>query len=72
MDIKSLLQVVIKNGASDLHIIPGRPPMVRIDGQLQSVAGTKELNAVTAESLVISMMSAEQKELFQLQIPWEN
>ncbi len=34
LDLKSLLQAVADQGASDLHLIVGAPPMMRIDGQL--------------------------------------
>lgn len=34
LDLKSLLQAVAEAGASDLHLIVGAPPMMRIDGQL--------------------------------------
>ena len=34
LDLKSLLQAVTDQGASDLHLIVGAPPMMRIDGQL--------------------------------------
>jgi twitching motility protein PilT len=35
MNIKSLLEKMIEMGASDLHIKPGLPPVVRINGKLQ-------------------------------------
>ena len=34
MDIKKLLKIAATHGASDLHIVKGLPPIVRIDGQL--------------------------------------
>jgi twitching motility protein PilT len=34
LDLKSLLQAVAERGASDLHLIVGAPPMMRVDGQL--------------------------------------
>jgi twitching motility protein PilT len=34
LDLKSLLQAVAERGASDLHLIVGAPPMMRIDGEL--------------------------------------
>jgi twitching motility protein PilT len=35
MNIKSLLEKMIELGASDLHIKPGIPPVVRVNGKLQ-------------------------------------
>ena len=34
MDIKELLQISVTEKASDLHILPDAPPMLRIDGDL--------------------------------------
>lgn len=38
-DIDNLLQVCKDNGASDLHIGPGRPPMMRVHGELEEIPG---------------------------------
>ncbi len=35
MNIKSLLEHMIEQGASDLHIKPGIPPVIRVHGRLQ-------------------------------------
>ena len=35
MNIKSLLEQMIEAGASDLHIKPGIPPVIRVNGILQ-------------------------------------
>lgn len=37
MDIESLLSKTIKGGASDLHLVAGSPPHIRIDGILQPI-----------------------------------
>lgn len=66
MDIHSLLKVIIQNGASDLHLLPFRPPVIRVDGQLQSLNGEKELTPEKTESLITSIMSPEQKELYNI------
>src|SRR3989344_8781499 len=66
MDIQHLLQIVVKNNASDLHIMANRKPIVRIDGMLQPIAGEKELTPTESEQLVMSMLSPEQKELFKV------
>ncbi|MEE1072677.1 MAG: type IV pili twitching motility protein PilT, partial [Cellulosilyticum sp.] len=35
MQIKELLGCVIGQGASDLHLTVGLPPMIRVDGQIK-------------------------------------
>ncbi|MEM8998319.1 MAG: hypothetical protein AAGF23_26280, partial [Acidobacteriota bacterium] len=34
LDIDQLLTIMTKQGASDLHLKPGRPPLLRINGKL--------------------------------------
>ena len=38
MNVNELLRQVIQMGASDLHLKAGRPPMVRVDGNLEPMA----------------------------------
>ena len=38
MDITSLLHLAVSKGASDLHLVAGSPPLLRINGLLQPVA----------------------------------
>ncbi len=37
MDIDKLLQFTVQQGASDLHLQPGSPPMLRLTGELRMV-----------------------------------
>ena len=37
--IDALLEIVHKHGASDLHIRPGSPPMLRVNGQIEPLTG---------------------------------
>ena len=39
MDIKKLLKLVIEKSASDLHIVVGVAPYIRVDGELVPVEG---------------------------------
>ncbi|MCH7549551.1 MAG: PilT/PilU family type 4a pilus ATPase, partial [Candidatus Krumholzibacteriota bacterium] len=38
MNIKTLLEKMIEEGASDLHLKPGIPPVVRVNGQLERMS----------------------------------
>jgi twitching motility protein PilT len=55
MNIKSLLEKMIEMGASDLHIKPGIPPVVRVNGKLQRTNFTaptpKEMEEVARKVL---------------------
>ncbi|CAN5164538.1 type IV pilus twitching motility protein PilT [soil metagenome] len=61
--IQELLQLTIKNNASDLHLIVGTPPSLRIDGSLRYLTSYDALTKEKIEELVYGLMSPEQKEL---------
>ncbi len=63
MNIRELLQQVIDDQGSDLHLTVGAPPVIRVDGKLRPLAGTEVLTPAGVESLVFSILSAEQKEI---------
>ena len=54
MQIDRLLDTIVKNGASDLHISTGRPPTIRLHGKLKSLA-TKVIDAEDATALMKSI-----------------
>lgn len=64
MDIQALLQFVVSNNASDLHLLPGIPPALRIDGALVYVPNYPALTKETTEQMVYSLLTPSQKELF--------
>ncbi|MSR28136.1 MAG: type IV pilus twitching motility protein PilT [Phycisphaerales bacterium] len=51
MQIDRLLDTVIRQGASDLHVTVGRPPTLRLNGRLRSLA-TKVLTSEDTMSLM--------------------
>ena len=63
MTIQQYLELVIKKEASDLHLVVGNKPTLRIDGLLQPVADAPVLTEEEAEKLVFELVSEEQKEL---------
>jgi twitching motility protein PilT len=64
MDIQQLLDTTTKRKASDLHLMLGYPPMLRIDGQLVTIPGEAVLTNENLETLVFSLLTNEQKDLF--------
>lgn len=61
--IESLLEECVKTKASDLHLQVGLPPILRIDGALQPVAGYKEMDEATVERLVFATLEDDQKQI---------
>lgn len=63
MSISELLEIVVRKNASDLHLIVGKRPTLRIDGDLTPVPATAELTADELQRLVFEIVTEEQKEL---------
>lgn len=63
LKIEQLLEYVVKQDASDLHLTVGVPPMVRIDGALKPVPNTPPLTGKEVESLTFSVMDEIQKNI---------
>ncbi|MDR0957366.1 MAG: type IV pilus twitching motility protein PilT [Candidatus Nomurabacteria bacterium] len=61
--IEVLLQEVVNQRASDLHIQVGLPPVLRIDGALSPIPNTPVLDAAAVERLVFSTLDQEQQEI---------
>lgn len=64
MDLKSLFDLVAKEGASDLLISAGAPPVLRVDGKLLRTRHD-DLTPEASKKLVYSVLSADQKKRFE-------
>ena len=64
MDIGALLAFGVENGASDLHLSAGLPPMLRVDGDLRRI-GTPELDHPAVLGLVRAVMNDAQRKDYQ-------
>jgi len=64
MKIEELLEITINQKASDLHLIAGSPPILRINGALTPIAGKEGLTEEEVKTLVLSLLNEEQKEIF--------
>ncbi len=62
--LHALLQAIIKNGASDLHITTGTPPQLRIDGKLVPLK-LPVLTPTDTRQLCYSILTEEQKRKFE-------
>ncbi len=61
--IENLLEQVIKNKASDLHLQVDLAPMLRIDGKLVPVASAPILTEELVENLVFAILDDDQKQV---------
>ena len=65
MDIKELLEATIKYKASDLHLLVGRPPVWRVDGELIRLKDYSQLLAKTeVEEMIKSILTPAQEKIF--------
>ncbi len=64
MDLTELLKFVTKKEASDLHLKPGRPPLLRISGRLVPLK-TDPLTPKEIEEMVLTILTPYQKEKLQ-------
>jgi len=62
MKIKELLKTTVDRNASDLHLVVGIPPTLRIDGLL-SPLGEKVLTEEKIKKLVYELLTDDQREL---------
>src|SRR6185436_12952309 len=62
MILKDLLQLTVTKNASDLHLVAGIPPMLRIDGELFAVPGEAVLTPPALVALLKEVLLTEQVE----------
>lgn len=64
MDIQELFAEAGRFEASDLHLLTGFPPILRVNGKLGPIEGLNILTPPEIEKLIYSVLTTEQKELF--------
>jgi twitching motility protein PilT len=63
-EIKSLIETVIKEGGSDLHLSEGVSPMIRVSGVLVSLTSKAPLTKDDTLGLISELLTPQQKEQF--------
>jgi len=64
MDIGELLAFSVKNGASDLHLSAGLPPMIRVDGDIRKI-NVPPMDHKQVHDLVYDIMKDKQRKEFE-------
>src|SRR3990167_9828767 len=64
MILAELLEKSVTTNASDLHLIAGIAPNIRVDGRLIQLSAYPPLSNEEIQNLVFSILTPEQKELF--------
>ncbi len=64
MDIAALFKYAMSQGASDLHLAVGRPPIIRVDDVLRDVPAEAPLTPKRIEEIITGIITAKQREEF--------
>ena len=64
MDITELLAFAVKQGASDMHLSAGLPPMIRVDGDVRRI-NLPSMEHKEVHSLIYEVMNDKQRKDFE-------
>ncbi|MGD2161388.1 MAG: type IV pilus twitching motility protein PilT [Gammaproteobacteria bacterium] len=64
MDIAQLLAFSVKNGASDLHLSSGLPPMIRVDGDVRRI-NVDPMDHDIVHGMVYDIMNDKQRKAYE-------
>ncbi len=64
MDITELLSFAVQQGASDLHITAGMPPVIRVDGDIRRIK-LPALDHKAVQSLIYDIMNDKVRKTFE-------
>lgn len=65
MTIDELFSAAVQAKASDIHICVGRPPTLRVDGQLIAIPNTENVSAQQSQTMIYSLLTKTQQEAFE-------
>lgn len=63
MELLDLLDKTVQNNASDLHLVVGEHPILRIDGRLTSLNTYPDVSSEEMERMITSILTPNQREL---------
>ncbi len=63
--VDQLLDALVQRKGSDLLLTPGTPPMLRVDGLLERMAGQEPLTAADTEAMLFALLSQPQIDEFR-------
>lgn len=64
MILDDLFKIAVEKNASDIHLVVGRPPILRIDGKLQEIKEQPVVKPKDTETMALSMLDEDQKKKF--------
>ena len=61
--INEFFKAAAEKGASDLHLIVGKPPILRIDGELKEIIGIEPIDHDEMEKLILSILNEHSQKM---------
>ncbi len=61
-EIDGYLRKMVQIGASDLHLSPEEPPMIRLHGEMMRLEGATRLDAARASDIITAIMPEQNRE----------
>jgi twitching motility protein PilT len=71
MEITELLELAVKQNASDLHLLPESTPLFRIDGELVAAKDMPKLSAQEVKGLIYTILSKQQLQEFEKNLQFD-
>ena len=62
MTLIEIFQEAVLKNASDVHIMVGKPPILRVDGELKIIKNAPSITKKTVQDLIFQILSSRQKE----------
>src|SRR4029078_2398298 len=66
-NLRALLEEMVSRNASDLHIVTGERPKLRVDGDITNSSADSELSPKDTLQLAYSVLTEQQKKRFELE-----
>lgn len=60
-----ILKTAVERGASDIHLVVGRPPMIRVRGEIVPIEEFPAINAEETKRMIYSILFDDQKQRFE-------
>ena len=65
LHVNTLLERVVELGGSDLHLTSGRPPMARVNGDIEVIEGFPVLTGSEIRRMIYAILTQKQREKFE-------
>ncbi|MDX6769230.1 MAG: type IV pilus twitching motility protein PilT [Elusimicrobiota bacterium] len=65
MELVEILKNAVTAGASDIHLVIGKPPMMRLNGEMAEMPGFPKISGDESKRLIYSILYEEQRAKFE-------